>query len=273
METGFTFDQKPLFNSADATPVGHDVATHGPAPQSENWTLPPDSDGNIDSETGSGGGEDHGASSQKNFDSMNAADPHDDTSDDSNPGDLKTSENDGDDHSNAIEAGEHGAPPLHGAGVHDIELASIDFDSNAALHPGGLKASENDGGNHSISSEADKHDIPPAHGASEHDTGPSLVANAVFGSGAVGTHDRGDSFHFKLETSGSGESGLTGPAGPGQVPASLSHHGEAADAHGPLAAGPQSLDLPPAVPADDLGIVPDHGKGHDVTHMQHDLIV
>ncbi|HLZ09326.1 MAG TPA: hypothetical protein VKT80_12100, partial [Chloroflexota bacterium] len=145
METGFAFDQKPLFDSADATPVGHDAVMHGPALQSENWILPPDSGSRIDSGTGSASDEGHGASSQKNLGLIDAADAHDQTADfHSNPGDPKASENDGGDHSISREAGEHGAPPVHGAGIRDVEPSSIDVDSN----PGGLKASENGVGNH-----------------------------------------------------------------------------------------------------------------------------
>src|SRR6185312_3221556 len=123
-------------------------------------------------------------------------------------------------------------------------------------------------GNH-----ADKQGVPPAHGASEHDTGPSVVANAVFGSAAVGTTGLGDSFHFKHETSGSGDSTVTDHAVLDNLPAPVSHHDDAAGTLGHPAAGLQALDLPPPVSADDLAMVSDHGKGHVVTHVQHDLIV
>jgi hypothetical protein len=95
----------------------------------------------------------------------------------------------------------------------------------------------------------------------------------VFGSGAGDAQGLGGSFPFKHETSRSGDSGLAGPAGPDRVPASVDHHDDAAGIHGHPAAGPQTLDLPPAPPADDLAFVPDHEKGHVVAHVQHDLIV
>jgi hypothetical protein len=249
METGFSFDHVPAFDRADATGASHDAVMHGPALESRDWILP--SNWKIDSKTGSVGEQDHDASSQKNLDSTNAADAHGHMTDfDSNPGGLKASENGGGNHSISSEAGKHGAPPMHGTGVHDVEPSSPDVDSNAALHPGGPKASENGVGNHSISSAAGKHGAPPMHGA-----------------GALGL---GDSFHFKDETSGSGIIGL---AAPDQVPASVSHHDDAAETHGPLAVGPQTLDLALPVPADDLSIVPDQGKSHLLTHVQHDLIV
>jgi hypothetical protein len=271
IETGFVFDHVPGFDRTDATAIGHDPVMHGPALASSDWILPPDSHWKIASATGLVGDEGHGASTKENAGSMNKADANDHPNTfDSKPASVKASENGGSNHSNSSEAGEHGAPPMHGPGVHDVEPSSIGLGSDAALHPGGPKASENGGGNHSISSEAGGNGVPPMHSAGVHE--PSSIAHVVFGSGAADTPGLGDSFHFNDKTSGSGGSGVIDPAAPDQVPA-ISHHDAAAGTHGPLGMGPQTLDPPLPVPADDLSIVTDHGKSHLVTHVQHDLIV
>jgi len=283
METGFNFDHMPAFDRTDAT-------------QSQNWILPTDSHWQIDSGTGSAGDEDHGGS-------MDGA-AHGHSADvDSKPGDLKASENAGGNHSNSSDAGEHGPPPGHGAGAHDGGPSWIDVDSDAALHPGNLKGAENGVGNHSDSSEAGEHGPPPGHGPGVHDVEPSSIdadssaalhpggpkasengagnhasagdagANGPPGYGAGRNGNAlglGDSFHFKDEASGSGVSGV---AAPDHLPASDSHHDDAAGVHGPIAAGSQALDLPLPLPADDLGTVPDVGKDHVVAHVPHDLIV
>jgi chorismate synthase len=155
-----------------------------------------------------------------------------------------------------------------GAGPHNVEPS--DVDSNAVLNSAGLKSSEDGVGNQSISSDADEHGAPPMQGDGVKDIEPSSTAHAVLSSGAADALGLGDSFHFKDATSGSG---VSGPAAPDQS-ASISHHDDATGTHGSLSVGPQTLDLPPPpVLADDLSIAPDHGMGHLVTHVQHDLIV
>jgi hypothetical protein len=87
----------------------------------------------------------------------------------------------------------------------------------------------------------------------------------------------GDFFHFKAEISSSKGLGVIGVAELDQIPASSSHHDDAAATHGPPAISDGAQALEPSLPghhsADDFSIVPDHAMGHVVTHVQHDLIV
>ena len=86
----------------------------------------------------------------------------------------------------------------------------------------------------------------------------------------------GDSFHFKDEISGSKGSRVTDVAELNGIPASMSHHEDAAGTHGPLAIseGAQAIGLPSPeqYPDDEFHIVPHHAPSALVTHA-HDLIV
>jgi Bacterial Ig-like domain len=83
------------------------------------------------------------------------------------------------------------------------------------------------------------------HGAGAQDFEPSSIAQAGSG-GMVGA--RGDSFHFKDEISGSKGSGIIDVAEPNDIPASMSHHDDAAGTHGPLAISEGGE--PPGAPGD-----------------------
>jgi hypothetical protein len=119
------------------------------------------------------------------------------------------------------------ADPINGGDTHAHE---IDTSPNAALDSGVLKTPESDSGQHSITGDAGK-DAGPMHGAGVHDFEPSSMAQ-IWSGGTVGTH--GDSFHFKGEISGSKGSGIH-VAEPNDIPASESHHDDAAGTHGLLA--------------------------------------
>ena len=106
---------------------------------------------------------------------------------------------------------------------HSMPMKSIPVQT-VALDFGVLKTPESDSGNHSIAGDAGKH-AAPMHGAGVHDFEPSSIAQVGSG-GTVGTP--GNSFHFKDEISGSKGSGIIDVAEPNDIPASESHHDDAA---------------------------------------------
>jgi hypothetical protein len=101
---------------------------------------------------------------------------------------------------------------------------------------------------------------------------------ATEGGGPVGKIALGDSFHFKDEISGLGNSNPVAPADVGITPASISHHGNAVGASGTQAISGeiQAVELSPLEQhsTDDFGIAPNHaGGGNAATHVLHDLMV
>jgi hypothetical protein len=205
MQTSFAFDQKPVFDSADAMTIDHGAVMSGESIvlSGSDWKVP------------------------KNAGPMNGGDTH----------------------------------------AHEIDTSP-----NVALDSGVLKTPESDSGNHSIAGDAGKH-AAPMRGAGVHDFEPSSIAQ-VGSWGTVGTP--GDSFHFKDEISGSKGSRVTDVAELNGIPASMSHHEDAAGTHGPLAIseGAQAIGLPSPeqYPDDEFHIVPHHAPSALVTHA-HDLIV
>ncbi len=155
----------------------------------------------------------------------------------------------------------------------DAHVHEIDTSPNVVLDFGVLKTPEGGSGNRSIASGAGEH-ATPAHGAGVHAFEPSSMPQVVSG-GTVGTP--GDSFHFKDEISGSKGSGVINVAELNDIPASMSHHEDAARTQGPLAIsdGAQAIELPPPGqhPDNHFNIVPDHAPSALVTHVPHDLIV
>ena len=162
------------------------------------------------------------------------------------------------------------AGPMNAGDAHAHE---IDTSPNVVLDSGALKTPESGSGNRSIASGAGEH-ATPTHGAGVHAFEPSSIPQVV-SRGTVGTP--GNSFHFKDEISGSKGSGVINVAELNDIPASMSHHEDAAGTRVPpaISDGAQAIELPSPGqhPDDHFNIVPDHAPSALVTHVPHDLIV
>jgi hypothetical protein len=210
----------------------------------------------------------------------------------------KSPENGNDKHSNSNEPDEHGGvgpSASHGkagsgagsidskddgalnakdvGSMHSVDAHAHEIDSASNTAPGlGSKSSQNGGGEHSVPGNAGEHAPPPMHGADVHNAEPPSIAHSVFGSAALDPLGFGNSFHFRNESAGLGDSGQH-LALPGHVPESTSHHDDAAGFHGPLELPSQGHDVLLPASADDLSVPSDHGKSDLVGPVQHDLIV
>ncbi|WJR76000.1 VCBS domain-containing protein [Bradyrhizobium sp. NP1] len=114
----------------------------------------------------------------------------------------------------------------HHAHTNDIGSEIVFNQAHLQAH---LNASERGDDNRWITSEASEHDASPKHDAGVHGIEPSSTAHEVF-EGTAGGH--GDSFHFKDEILGLKGSGVIDVAEPDPIPASVSHHEDAGEAHG-----------------------------------------
>jgi hypothetical protein len=105
----------------------------------------------------------------------------------------------------------------------------------------------------------------------------SSTANVVFGSGAAGTLNLGDSFHFNGTISGFKGPDIIDLANVGSATTSISYHQNAAGTGGTVAIsdGVQTVDLALLghYSADNFSIVADHAHGTLVTFVPHDLVV
>jgi Bacterial Ig-like domain/FecR protein len=268
MQTSFAFDQQPVSDSADATTIDHGAVMHGPILESgesialsgSDWKFP------------------------KNAGPMNDGDTHAHEIDTSpyvalDSGVLKTPESDSGNHSIAGDAGKHAAP-MHGAGVHDFEPSFI-----AQVGSGGTVGTPGDsfhfkdeisGSKGSrVTDVAEPNDIRASE--SHHDDAAGTHGPLAISGGRETPGAPGDSFHFKDEISGSKGSRVTDVAELNGIPASMSHHEDAAGTHGPLAISERAqaigLPSPEQYPDDELHIFPHHAPSALVTHVAHDLIV
>jgi hypothetical protein len=268
MQTSFALDQKPVFDSADAMTIDHGAVMHGPTLESGESIVLSGSDSKV----------------PKNVGPMNGGDTHAHEIDTSpnvalDSGVLKTPESDSGNHSIAGDAGKHAAP-MHGAGVHDFEPSSIAQGGSGwnVGAPGDsfhfkdeISGSKGSG----IIDVAEPNDIPAS--GSHHDDAAGTHGLLAISEGGKTPGAPGDSFHFKDEISGSKGSRVTDVAELNGIPASMSHHEDAAGTHGPLAIseGAQAIGLPSPeqYPDDEFHIVAHHAPIALVTHVQHDLIV
>ena len=53
IQTGFAFDDKPVFDAANVTTIGHGAAMHGPGLPGGDWIVPPGNDWKVDPEANS----------------------------------------------------------------------------------------------------------------------------------------------------------------------------------------------------------------------------
>ena len=221
MQTSFAFDQKPVFDSADAMTIDHEAVMHGPTLESDESIVLSGSDWRV----------------PKNAGPMNGGDTHAHEIDTSpnvalDSGVLKTPESDSGNHSIAGDAGKHAAP-MHGAGVHSIaqvgswETAGTPGDS---FH---FQDEISDSKGSGIIDVAEPNDIPASE--SHHDDAAGTHGPLAISEGGETPGALGDSFHFKDEISGSKGSRVTDVAELNDIPASESHHDDAAGTHGPLA--------------------------------------
>jgi FecR protein/Peptidase M10 serralysin C terminal/Bacterial Ig-like domain (group 3) len=243
MQTSFTSDQKPVFESADAVPIDHGAVMHGPALEGDDSIVPSRSDSNVDPQT-SLKNEDDQASIRNAGPDVAGADAHGIERDSEVP---NTSESDSDNGSVPGDADEH-ATPMPGGDAHDFHFKD---------EMSGLKGS-------SVIGVAQPDDIPASMNHGE-DAATTHRAQEISERGDTpGT--LGDSFHFKNELSSSKDSGAVDLAELDHNPPSSSHHEDAATTHGPLAisGGAQALEL--SLPGHD-------SADHVVPHVQHDLIV
>jgi VCBS repeat-containing protein len=193
---------------------------------------------------------------------------------------LKTSESGGHNRSIASEADERGAAPTHGASVHGFGSSST-----AQVVSGGTVGAPGDSFHF-------KDEISGIKGSGITDVAEPnhTPASTDHLEGAAGTHGPlaiseggetpgtlGDSFHFKDEMSSFKGSGVIDLAELDQIPASMSHHENAAGTRVPPATseGAQAIEPPPPGqhPDDHFNIVPNHAPNALVTHVPHDLIV
>jgi hypothetical protein len=251
MQTSFTSNQKPVFESADAVPIDHGAVMHGPTLEGDDSIVPSRSGSNVDPQT-SLKNEDDQASIPKNAGPTDVAgtdrheiDPNPDVVRDS--GVPNTSESHSDNGSIPGDADEH-ATPIHGGGAHDFHFKDETSD---------LKGS-------SVIGVAQPNDIPASMNHGEDAAATHGAPPISDGGDTPGT--LGDSFHFKNEFSSSKGSGAVDVAELDHTPASSSHHADAATTHEPLAisGGVQALEL--SLPGHD-------SADHVVPHVQHDLIV
>jgi VCBS repeat-containing protein len=108
------------------------------------------------------------------------------------------------------------------------------------------------------------------------DTHAHTTTHVVFGSGAAGTHEPGDSFHFTGGISNSEVSDVIDLAGLDHNPAWIGHHENAAGASGTLAIseGAQTFELSPPKhhSSENFNVVPDQTGSAVITHVLHDLM-
>jgi len=280
MQISPAFDQKPVFDSADAMTIDHGAVMHGPTLGGGDWIVPSGSDWKVNPET-SPQNQDHEASIPKDAGPMNTDDT--DAREINTSPDvvldseiLKTPESDSDNRSIASDAGEH----RHDAGAHDFEPSSI-----AQLASWGTVGTPGDsfpfkdeisGSRGSgLIDVAELKDTPAS--MSRHEDAAGTHGPLAISEGGETPGTLGDSFHFKDEISSSKGSGVIDVAELDQIPASSSHHDDAAATHGPpaISDGAQALELslPGQHSADHFNIVPDHAQSAVVTHVPHDLIV
>jgi hypothetical protein len=280
MQISFAFDQKPVFGSADAMTIDHGAVMHGPTLEGGDWIVPSGSDWKVNPET-SPQNQDHEASIPKDAGPMNTGDT--DAREINTSPDvvldseiLKTPESDSDNRSIASDAGEH----RHDAGAHDFEPSSI-----AQLASWGTVGTPGDsfhfkdeisGSRGSgLIDVAELRDTPAS--MSRHEDAAGTHGPLAISEGGETPGTLGDSFHFKDGISSSKGSGVIDVAELDQIPASSSHHDDAAATHGPpaISDGAQALELslPGQHSADHFNIVPDHAQSAVVTHVPHDLIV
>jgi hypothetical protein len=280
MQISFAFDQKPVFGSADAMTIDHRAVMHGPTLEGGDWIVPSGSDWKVNPET-SPQNQDHEASIPKDAGPMNTGDT--DAREINTSPDvvldseiLKTPESDSDNRSIASDAGEH----RHDAGAHDFEPSSI-----AQLASWGTVGTPGDSFHFKdeisgsrgagLIDVAELRDTPAS--MSRHEDAAGTHGPLAISEGGETPGTLGDSFHFKDGISSSKGSGVIDVAELDQIPASSSHHDDAAATHGPpaISDGAQALELslPGQHSADHFNIVPDHAQSAVVTHVPHDLIV
>jgi Bacterial Ig-like domain (group 3)/FecR protein len=268
MQTGFAFDQKPVFDSADAMTIDHGAVMHGPALESGESIVLSGTDWKV----------------PKNAGPINGGDTHAHEID-ARPnvafdfGALKMPESHSGNHSIAGDTSKHAAP-MHGASVHDFEPSSM-----AQVGSGGTVGTPGDsfhfkdeisGSKGSgIIDVAEPNDIPASQG--HHDDAAGTHGPLAISEGGEIPGAPGDSFHFKDEISGSKGSKVTAVAALNGIPASMGHHEDAAGTHGPraISEGAQAIGLPSPeqYPDHEFHIVPFHAPSALVTHVPHDLIV
>jgi len=159
---------------------------------------------------------------------------------------------------NATNAGLINAAGTHGHTIDAGNLAHTPGILEASGNHGPMNASSRgpwtDGGHQTHLGEANGHGV------------------ATEGGGPAGKPGLGDSFHFKDQISGLGNSNPVAPADVGITPASISHHGNAAGAGGTQAISGeiQTVELSPLGQhsADNFS-----GGGNAATHVLHDLMV
>jgi hypothetical protein len=266
MQTSFAFDQKPVFDRADAMTIDHVAVKHGPTLESGESIVLSGSDWKV----------------PKNAGPINDRDTHAHEIDTSpnvalDSGVLKTPESDSGNHSIAGDAGKHAAP-MHHAGVHDVELSSI-----AQVWSWGTVGTPGDSFHFKDEISGSKGsgiiDVPNDIRASEshHDDAAGTHGPLAISEGGETPGTPGDSFHFKDEISGSKGSRVTDVAELNGIQASMSHHEDTAGTHGPQAISERAqaigLPSPEQYPDDEFHIVPHHAPSALVTHVPHDLIV
>jgi hypothetical protein len=268
MQTSFAFDQKPVFDSADAITIDHGAVMHAPTMESGESIVLSGSDWKI----------------PKNAGPMNGGDTHAHEIDTSpnvalDSGVPKTPESDSGNHSIAGDGGKHAAP-MHGAGVHDFEpssIAQVGSWGTVGTHGDSFHFKDEISGSKGsgIIDVAKHNDIRASE--SHHDDAAGTHGPLAISEGGETPGTPGDSFHFKDEISGSKGSRVTDVAELNGILASMSHHEDTAGTHGPqaISEGAQAIGLPSPeqYPDDEFHIVPHHAQSVLVTHVPHDLIV